>query len=69
MDKCMHSATATRALPIYHALSKTNTTKKKNLKEKRTLWCNALYLLHKQNNSHESRFNLIELLTNNTHRL
>ena len=37
MDKCMHSATATRALPIYHALSKTNTTKKNLKREKNSL--------------------------------
>ena len=33
------------------------------------IWCNALYLLHKLINSHESRFNLFGLLTNNTQRI
>ena len=30
------------------------------------VWCNALYLLHKQINSHESRFNVFGLFTNST---
>ena len=30
------------------------------------VWCCALYLLDKQFNSHESRFNLNGLLTNST---
>ena len=33
------------------------------------VWCNALYLLHKYINSHESRFNLFGLLTNSTQRI
>ena len=33
------------------------------------VWYNALYLLHKEINSHESRFNLFGLLTNSTLRI
>ena len=33
------------------------------------VWCNAHYLLHKEINSHESRFNLFGLLTNSTQRI
>ena len=33
------------------------------------VWGNALYLLHKWINSHESRFNLFGLLTNSTQRI
>ena len=36
---------------------------------KKIVWCNAFYLLHKQINSHESRFNLFGLLTNSTQRI
>ena len=33
------------------------------IKAKKNVWCNPLYLSHKQINSHKSRFNLFVLLT------
>ena len=50
---------------------KTSVTLIIHIQNRNKCWCNALYLLHKQINSHESRFSLhvFGLLTNGTQRI